>query len=170
MFQKGLAILMAGAMMNLCVFAATPLERGKGLSVRITSNIDSKHLKGRTPSAIVDNDVKASDGTVLIKRGTPVELQLNGKKARGCGKAGYLDISCISTTSTDGQTIALNGNVNAEGDSKKGVALGLGLGLGLTFLFPIGFALLAIKGKNATIPANTVINNVFVANDYSIEQ
>lgn len=161
---------MACAMMNLSVFAATPLERGKGLSVRITSAINSKNLKNNTTMAIVDGDVKSQDGTVLIKRGTPVTLQLNGKKAKGCGKAGYVEVSCLSTTATDGQTIMLNGNVNAEGDSKKGVALGLGIGLGLTFLFPIGFALLAIKGKNATIPANTLIPNVFVANDYTIEK
>lgn len=170
MMQKGFTLLMACAMLNLSVFAATPLERGKGLSVRITSAIDSKHLKNSTTAAIVDNDVKSQNGTVLIKRGTPVELQLNGKKAKGCGKAGYIEVACVSTTATDGQTIMLNGNVNAEGDSKKGLAMGLGLGLGLTFLFPIGFALLAIKGKNATIPANTVIPNVFVASDYTIEK
>lgn len=161
---------MACAMLNLSVFAATPLERGKGLSVRITSDIDSKHLKNSTTMAIVDHDVRSQDGTVLIKGGTPVVLQVRGEKAKGCGKAGYVEVSCLSTTATDGQTIMLNGNINAEGENKKGLSIGLGVGLGLTFLPFIGFALMAIKGKNATISANTVIPNVFVANDYAIEK
>ena len=170
MLKKSFTVFMACAMINLSMFAATPLERGKGLSVRITSAISSKNIKTAKASAIVDNDVKAPDGTVLIKRGTPVEMQLNGKKAKGCGRAGYIEAVCVSTTSTDGQTILLNGSTNAEGDNKKGLSIGLGVGSALTFLPTIGLVLLAIKGKNATIPANTVIPTAFVANDYMIEK
>lgn len=167
MFKKVFAIAMAVSMVNLSVFAASPLERGTALSVRITSQITSK--KKGTASAIVENDVKGKDGKVVIKRGTPVQLQLEKKSARGCGKAGYVNVKCISTQATDGQNITLEGNISDEGESKKGLAVGLGVGLGLTFLPFIGFAFLAIKGEKATIESNTIIPNVFVMNDYTIE-
>lgn len=169
MFKKCTAIIMALLMLNLSVFASTPaipLERGTALSVRITSPISSKQ-KGN-PVAIVDNDVKSKNGKVLIKRGTPVQLQIDRKKAKGCGKGGYVSARCVSTTSVDGQTISLEGTTSAEGDDKKGLAIGLGVGLGLTFLPFVGFAFLAIKGQQATIEANTLIPNVIVMNDYDI--
>ena len=171
MLKKSFTVFMACAMINLSVFAAIPLERGKGLSVRITSNIDSKNLQDNTVSAMVANDIKASDGTILIKTGTPVRLQVNGTRAKGVGKAGHIEVTCSSTTATDGQEILLDGGISAHGKERRGLALGLGLSFGLTFIMPgIGLALLAIKGKNATIPANTIITNAYVASDYMIEQ
>ena len=135
------------------------------MTVRITSPISSKQ-KG-TPTAMVDNDVKSSTGKVLIKRGTPVQLQVDREKARACGKAGLVTVKCISTTSVDGQYIALEGSTSEEGQEKKGLAIGLGVGLG--FFTLIGFACLAIKGGQATIESNTLIPNVFIMNDYNIE-
>lgn len=165
MFKKVFAIAMAVSMVNLSVFAASPLERGTALSVRITSQITSK--KEGTASAIVENDVKGKDGKVVIKRGTPVQLQLEKKSARGCGKPGYVNIKCISTQAVDGQSITLEGSISDEGESKKGLAVGLGVGLG--FFTLIGFVCLAIKGEKATIESNTIIPTVFVMNDYTIE-
>lgn len=168
MSKKKLAIIMALSVLNLSVFASTPLSRGTTLSVRITSQISSKS-KG-THTAFVENDVKSKDGAVLIKRGTPVELQIEKKKAKGCGRAGYVQVKCISTSAVDGQNIILEGSTDAEGDDKKGLAIGLGVGLGLTFLPFVGFAFLAIKGNQAVIPSNTLIPNVFVMNDYEIQK
>lgn len=155
-------------MINLSVFASKPLDRGTTLSVRITSQITSKS-KG-TPTAIVENDVKNRQGDLLIKRGTPVLLQIDREKAKGCGKGGYLNIRCISTTAVDGQTVTLDGSLNDEGSDKKGLAIGLGVGLGLTFLPFVGFAFLALKGEQAKIEANTIVPNVYVTNDYNIEE
>lgn len=155
-------------MINLSVFASKPLDRGTTLSVRITSQITSKS-KG-TPTAIVENDVKNRQGDLLIKRGTPVLLQVDREKAKGCGKGGYLNIRCISTTAVDGQTVTLDGSLNDEGSDKKGLAIGLGVGLGLTFLPFVGFAFLALKGEQAKIEANTIVPNVYVTNDYNIEE
>lgn len=168
MFKKSIAIILAALMLNLSVFASKPLDRGTTLSVRITSQISSKQ-KG-TPTAIVENDVKNRQGELLIKRGTPVLLQIEREKAKACGKGGYVNVRCISTTAVDGQTISLDGSLNDEGNDKKGLAIGLGVGLGLTFLPFVGFVFLVLKGEQATIEANTIIPNVFVTNDYSIEE
>lgn len=166
MMKKCLAIILAILMFNMNIFAAIPLERGTMLSVRITSPIDSKQKTSVT--AMVENDVRNRVGDIVIKRGTPVLLQVNRKKAKGCGKAGLLDVKCISTTAIDGQSITLEGSEAREGNCKKGLAIGLGVGLGLTFLPFVGFAFLALKGGQAAIEANTIIHNVVVMNDYTI--
>lgn len=122
-----------------------------------------------SPSAIVESDVKSKDGRVLIKRGTPVQLQIDRQKARGVGKPGSVTVKCVSTNAVDGQSILLEGSVSGEGNDKKGLSIGLGVGLGLTFLPGVGFAFLAIKGEQAVIENNTIIPTVFVMNDYSVE-
>lgn len=167
MIKKYVIVALAALMTNLTVLASSPLDRGTTLSVRVTSRITSK-TEG-SPSAIVENDVKGKDGRVLIKRGTPVQLQIDRKKARGVGKPGYVTVKCLSTSAVDGQNILLEGSVNEEGNDKKGLSVGLGVGLGLTFLPGVGFAFLAIKGEEAVIENNTVIPIVVVMNDYSIE-
>lgn len=169
--KKRNVLLLVGALLNMNIFAGTPLPRGKNVLVRITSEINSKYSTSQNTLAVVDADVKNANGSVLIKAGTPVELQVNAKKARGCGRAGALSVSCVSTTAVDGQRIILNASsINAEGKNKKGLAIGLGVGTGATIILPvIGLAFLAIKGGNATIPANTLLNNVITGADYEIE-
>ena len=167
MIKKYVIVALSALMTNLTVFASTPLERGTTLSVRITSQVTSKN-EG-SPSAIVENEVKSKDGRVLIKRGTPVQLQINRQKARGVGKPGSVTVKCVSTNAVDGQSILLEGSVSGEGNDKKGLSIGLGVGLGLTFLPGVGFAFLAIKGEQAVIENNTIIPTVFVMNDYSVE-
>ena len=115
---------------------------------------------------VVDDDV-VKDGTVVIAKGTPVKVSINKKKAKGVGKAGSVELRCISTTSVDGQTIALEGMKAEEGDSRQGLALGLGIGLGVFTL--IGFACLDKKKKKANIETNTIIPNIMVMDDYLIE-
>lgn len=167
--KKKMAFLMAFLMLNFSVFAGNPLTRGTSLSVRIVSAVSSKS-DGNTTSAIVENDVKDRDGNILIKRGTPVQLQVDRKGARGCGKPGYVNVKCISTSAVDGQYVSLEGNVDSEGENRVGLAVGLGVGTGLTILPFVGFAFLAIKGEQAVIQPNTVIHNVFVMSDYEISE
>ena len=165
--KRLLSSIMALLILNVSIFASTPLTRGTSIQVRITSGVSSK-INGTSPSAVVENDVKDRNGDVLIKRGTPVQLQVHQKQAKGCGRPGYVNIKCISTTAVDGQYISLEGNIDSEGDDKKGLAVGLGVGLGLTFLPFVGFAFLAIKGEQAKIQSNAIISNVVVLNDYYI--
>ena len=168
MLKKFSCLFMAMAVLNLSVFAGTPLRRGTMVLVRTQSEITSKNVSN-TLNAIVDSDVKASDGTIVISRGTPVMANMEVKKAKGVGKPGEIAIKSMSTTSVDGQHIYLNGSVNEEGESKKGKALGLGLGLGLLVFLPfIGF--LGKKGGQAKIPAGTVFTQFSTADDYQIEK
>ena len=170
MIKKIIACAMAVLMFNLTTFAAAPLTRGTSFSVRFSSSVTSNPKAETTPSAFVDHDVKNANGTIVIKKGTPVELVVNKTKAKGCGKPGTLEIQCVSTTAVDGQRISLNGDIAKEGTNQKGLSIGLGVGLGVTFLPFVGFAFLAIKGHDAKIESNTIIPNVFVMNDYTIAE
>lgn len=167
MVKKILSFIMALLIFNVSIFAGTPLLRGTTLSVRLTAEISSQY-NGVSPYAMVENDVRSRDGEILIRRGTPVAIEVDRKKAKGCGKPGYTNVRCISTTAVDGQNITLEGNIASEGEDRKGLAIGLGVGLGLTFLPIVGFAFLALKGDNAKIPVNTLVHSVFVMNDYEI--
>lgn len=160
------------AMICTCAFTAEAqqikINNGQSISIRTTKSVSSK-TKNPNVSAIVERDVKDISGEkVLIRRGTPIELTVNTQKAKGVGKAGSIDISFIATTAVDGQRISLLGGINSEGDNREGAALGCGLGLGLTVLFPVGFFFLCIKGENVEIPANTIIQNVIINDNYLI--
>lgn len=150
---------------SLGALAQTPLQSGTRVQIRVTDAIKSNlHAE---PTACIDNDV-TSNGVVLIRKGTPVTVQLNRTKARGCGRPGTLQLNFLSTTTTDGQSVTLNGGSMAvEGKSKKGLAIGLGVGLGV-FCWPL-LSCLAIKGGQAEIPADTIINTAFVANNYEVK-
>lgn len=166
MFKKFCCLFMALAVLNLSVFAGAPLRRGTVVFVRTQSEISSKSESSML-NAIVDSDVKADDGTVVISRGTPVMANMEVKKAKGVGKPGKIAIKSMTTTSVDGQRIVLNGEMNQEGQSKKGKSIGLAVGL-FWFLGPPFLAFLAKKGGQATIPAGTVFSQFSTADEYQI--
>lgn len=151
--------------LNLSVFAGTPLTRGTRVPVKVISEVRSSDTE--TPVVLVENDVKAKDGSVLIHRDTPVEFQLERVKAKGMGKAGKITLRFTSVQAVDGQRIVLDGSLHKEGEDKLGKALGLGLGLGLTILPFVGFAGFVAKGGQAVIQANTP-SVVTVSFDYMI--
>ncbi len=158
--------LLAMATLNLSVFAATPLKRGTMVNIRTSETIELEN--GKNATGYVDMDVKNGDGLVVIRQGTPVILEVKGKKARGCGRAGRVEALCVSTTAVDGQMVSLMGSTSDEGKNKKGLAIGLGVGLGW-FAWPL-LSLLAIKGGQGTIEKGTLIPNVMVASDYQIDE
>lgn len=144
------------------------LMSGQNIPVRLMSEINSKHRNQATPYAIVDANIMDSKGeNIVINRGTPVVMDIEIQRAKGVGKAGYVKINCLSTTSVDGQRINLLGSSFAQGDSRKGLAIGLGVSLGVV-VFPPLLALLCIKGENVVIPANTVLGNIVVNENYTI--
>ena len=132
-------------------------ENLRGLTVpcKVTNYVSSK--SEITPMVVVANDVTDRSGTIVIFAGTPVQINYNLSRAKGMGKAGFIDITPISTTDVNGKVVFLSGNFHAEGIDKKGTALGCGLGLGLTVLFPFGFFFFCIQGENVEIPNNTII-------------
>ncbi|MBQ7856247.1 MAG: hypothetical protein IJ348_03930 [Alistipes sp.] len=169
--MKRLLLLLTVLFVGLNASAAQKYElpNGQSVAVRITSDVTSKSKSQQTVTAIVERDVyDLKHEKVLIRRGTPITLATQIQRAKGMGKAGYININCLSTTAVDGQTIYLLGGLNVEGDDKKGAALGCGLGLGLTVLFPVGFFCFCIQGENVSVPANTMINNVVVNERYFV--
>lgn len=167
-FLLSLIIIQANITPCLAGNMTYKLNRGTAVKVRITSTISSKSKT--TASAIVDADVyDATTNTIVIKGGTPVQLNIDSKKAKGMGKAGYIHVKNMTTTAVDGKTISLSGAMNENGDGKAGLALGLGLGTGLTVLPLVGFFFFLIKGDNVEIPSDTIIPNVVAADNYSIQ-
>ncbi|MGN0089574.1 MAG: hypothetical protein ACI36Z_01275 [Alloprevotella sp.] len=163
--------------MKKCIFAcslvffsmgavAQSLTRGTPIPIKVVNTISSKDAGNS--SFEVSDDVKASDGTVIIKHGTPVTVSVNSKRARGCGRPGSLDVKFVSTQAVNGQTIMLEGiHFKDEGRNKTALAVGLGVGLGVG-CFPPLLALLAIKGEQAVIEEDTYFNGVRLAEDFSL--
>lgn len=168
--MKRLFLLVASIAIATCANAQTAtLSNGKNIPVRLTSEVQSNAKVQSTPTAIVDADIKDdSNQHILIRRGTPVEVGATIRKAKGVGKGAYVKLDFISTTSVDGQTIRLQGNLIREGADKKGTALGVGLGVGLTVCWPCLFCL-CIKGEKVTIPENTMAYNVVTNDIYQID-
>lgn len=163
--RKFLTLLLIGSLFA-DPLSAVPLKRGIPLIVCMRTSANSNR---NTPiMAEVANDLIVAGETVIV-RGTPVMLAVNKKKAKGVGKPGYLQLSCISTYAVDGQTILLSGGIEREGENREGTAIGLGVGLGLTFLPLGGFFFLCLKGEKAVIPAGTVLFGVTVAESYEVE-
>lgn len=150
----------------LNIFAGGTLRNGTILIVTLTSDIKSESKT--QPTFIVTNDVKDSNGNILISQGTPVLTETKTTKRKGVGKGGKIDIKFISTTSTDGQNILLNGTKNEEGESKRGKALGIGLGVGLALLPPM-LAYMAKKGDPAEIKSGTIISTITILGEYTIK-
>ena len=168
MFKKLLTVVLFLGSMSCGAWAGTPLTRGTALQIRLVESLSSKN-GGAEAVGLVGYDVKA-DGKVLIKAGTPVQLQVERTKRRGVGRPGSLTVKPLTTTSVDGQTIVLSGGtLNVEGKKRTGKAVGLGVGLGVGLLCPPLLACLAIKGDHAVIESSTIMSNVFVANEYTIE-
>lgn len=162
--KKIIVLLLIGCLFAKPSFAAL-LKRGTHIIVRLTTSANSNR---NTPiMAEVASDVIIAGETVVVQ-GTPVILSVNKRKAKGVGKAGYLQIGCISTTAVDGQSILLSGGIEQDGENRQGVAIGLGVGLGLTFLPLGGFFFLCIKGEKVDIPAGTTIFGVTIMDNYDI--
>lgn len=144
------------------------LTSGQSVRVRLSSAIDSGSTLQATPVAIVDANITDHEGNILIRRGTPVELNVETQKHKGLGKPGYIKIDCLTTTAVDGQIVYLMGGMTESGKNREELALGLGVGLGIA-AFPFGLFCLCIKGEDAYISGNTMIPNIVVDDNYNIK-
>jgi hypothetical protein len=142
------------------------LNYGTQVSVLIDTEVSSENTS--TVTGHIFSDVKDRNRNIIIKEGTPVDLEIIRNKRKGVGKPGKLEIKFLSTKAIDGQTIILNGSKFVEGENKKGKALGIGIGIGVGLLFLPMLAYIAKKGGPAELPANTVIHNVTLAKDYEV--
>ncbi len=150
--------------MSLCLLLATVpawaqnSSVGTKVPVRILSNVHSDE-KG-TVSACVEADLSIDD-VLVVKRGTPVEVNVIRHEAKWGGKPGTLTLNFIGTKTVDQKHVVLKGEHTCKGKSRRGLAYGLGIGVGV-FVWPcLGF--LAFCGGEACLPANTVVYDVSVA-------
>ena len=145
--------------------AQSVLKAGTQVPVKLTLDASSKEKE--SPTAVVAEDVLTSDGVLAIKRGTSVSLYFNGDRARAMGAPGYFTLRFETTRTINNLKVALDcENIERKGKDKHGLSIGLGsAGLLIWPLLPCYL----IKGKNVTIPANTVFSDVFVAEDVTIQ-
>lgn len=157
------------ALLIVCATTAQDynIKSGDPISIRLISAIDSDSNIQTTPTAIVDANVTDNEGNILIRRGTNVSLSTDITKRKGLGKAGSINVNCLTTTAVDGQTIYLMGGISAYGEDREELAIGLGIGAGI-LVFPFGLFCLCIKGEDAHIPSNTIITNVVMDDNYTI--
>ena len=148
---KSLAVMLSLAVLNLS-FASAPVEQvvvlkaGTVIPLETINVIKSDNATvGRTIDLRVTRDVEV-DGQTVIPAGSIAKGQVTrSQKAKGLGKAGFLEIQIKSVTAVDGQEVYLaGGNVSEEGDDKATLAIVLGLFVCILFFF--------MKGKNAEIP------------------
>lgn len=146
---------------------AQNLRNGQTIIVRLTNEVKSNSKIKSEPLAIIEKDVvDPLTNKILIQRGAPVEVSYIIKRAKGVGKPAEVKLQCVSTKAIDGKHIALQGSYAGIGDDRKGLALGLGIGLGL-FVWPAIFCL-CIKGEKIELPADMLIHNVVVNDNYVI--
>jgi hypothetical protein len=148
---KSLAVMLSLAVLNLS-FASSPVEQvvvlkaGTVIPLETINVIKSENATvGRTIDLRVTRDVDV-DGQTVIPAGSIAKGQITrSQKAKGLGKAGFLEIQIKSVTAVDGQEVYLaGGNVSEEGDDKATIAIVLGIFVCILFLL--------VKGKNAEIP------------------
>lgn len=139
-----------------------------GTQVVLISTSDTNSESGEQPIFVVFQDVKDLNGNILIAQQTPVNIEVESKKRKGVGKPGEINIKFVSTTSTDGQNIMLNGVKSFIGEDNKAKALGVGLGVGLLLALPM-IAYIAKKGGSAEIKSGTIVPTVTVLSEYSIK-
>ncbi|MCM1266111.1 MAG: hypothetical protein NC200_07925 [Candidatus Gastranaerophilales bacterium] len=84
-------------------------------------------------------DVKDSNGRIMVKAGSPVTAQISFAKAKGMiGRSGEITVSDFHTTAVDGSYIPLSGTVSAKPDDKMVVSIVLSVILCPLFLLMSG--------------------------------
>ncbi|MDA9128439.1 hypothetical protein N9J65_06215 [Flavobacteriaceae bacterium] len=148
---KSIAVLLSMAILNMSAAPipteAVVLNAGTIIPLETLNVIKSDMATvGRTIDLRVTRDVKVN-GKTVINAGSIAKGQVTrAQKAKGLGKAGYIELQIKSVTAVDGQEVYLSGgNINETGDDKAGLAIVLGLFVCILFLL--------MKGKEAEFPA-----------------
>ena len=147
--SKSISVLMSLAVLNLSAAPTTVetvvLKAGTNIPLETINVITSDNASaGRTVDFRVTRDIDV-DGQTVIQAGSIAKGQIiRTQKAKGIGKAGFLEIQIKSVTAVDGQEVYLTGgNINETGDDKQTLAIVLGIF--------VCILLLLIKGNNAEV-------------------
>ena len=131
------------------------------IMIQCNDTISTKNIaSGATVHFSVVNDIKNSDGLVLIKAGTPVSAQISFVEENGMiGKSGKLTISDFHTTAIDGTYIPLSGTVSSNPEDKMVLSIVLSILVCPLFLL--------LKGGEGSLPAGT-IKTAYTITDISV--
>lgn len=117
--------------------------------------------KENTITFKVAEDIKDTNGKIIILKNTAVIASIDNEKARGIGRAGSIKIQFQSTQDINGTVIKLSGNETILGESNRKHVLGVGLGVGLGLFYPMLFYLVK-KGGEAVLKSNTIISSAII--------
>lgn len=123
---------------------------GSAINVKCTNTINGEMLNiGDKVEFAVANDIKANDGTILLKEGTPVYGEiLSVKKKSKIGQSGTVTIGDFYTNGVDGTIVTSSSNITEK--AKSNVAKSIILSAAVIPLF------LLMEGKDVIIPAGSV--------------
>ena len=135
-------------------FGYSEVTEGTIVPLYTARKISSKDMQvGSLIELRVKDPIVDQNNYVLIKANTIVYATVNQiEKAKTGGRAGSLNLLITDIKDVYGQNVPAYLNMGSEGQDKQGAAWGIGL-----FLF---WPALFIKGKEAEIPAGTLINAV----------
>lgn len=162
-FTKPLAVLLSFSLLTLSFglkseTASVTLKAGSAVQLETVNTIQSDLV---IPGQMIDFRVVAdvmADGVVVIPAGSIAKGQvMRAEKAKGLGKAGFLEVHIKSVEAVDGTRVNLTGgNIYNEGEEKQTLAIVLGILICILFL--------TMKGKNAMIPAGYSVGGTVASN------
>ncbi len=128
--------------------------------IRCTETISTKDIvNGGTVYFAVVADVKNSNGTTLIKAGTPVTAQISFSKNNGMiGRSGELTVSNFHTTAVDGSHVPLSGTLSSSPDDKMTLSIALSVIICPLFLL--------LKGDEARLHAGATKTAYTIVDTY----
>lgn|SRR5574344_545837 len=129
--------------------AKTRLSAHTPIMIRCEETISTRAVvSGGTVTFSVLADVRADNGLVLIKAGTPVTAEITFAKKKGMiGKSGQLTVSDFHTTAVDGTYVPLSASVSSQPDDNMTTSVVLSVLICPLFLL--------MKGDEAQVPAGT---------------
>lgn len=138
----------------------TVLSAHTPITIRCVETISTRDVvSGGTVNFSVLSDVKANNGLVLIKAGTPVTAQITFAKKNGMiGKSGQLTVSDFHTTAVDGTYVPLSASVSSQPDDNMTTSVVLSVLICPLFLL--------MKGDEAQVPAGTTKTAYTVSDVY----
>lgn len=111
-------------------------------------------------TAYVSRDIYGDSGKLVIRGGETVKIKIERQKARGFGRAGWVQVTAESVTAVDGTEILLNGNDRVQGDDDKGRAWLIGIGT-MLLVPPVGILVgFAVKGQDVCIDSIPIVKVV----------
>lgn len=168
-FKIGLFSVVAFCCFGVATTAQRVIKSGTPVRVKLDQTVQSAIIIS-SGGGVVASDVADEDGNVLIKWGTPVELNVARLPAKAWGRPGEIKIDAVSTTATDGSLVPLSGGYYQMGQDRRTEAWLVALG-GCVLVPLVGIvAGLFVTGENVIVPYDYTLPSVKVTNDVNLKK